>query len=501
MDDNPFRRGIFILRQIAIGLAVLCSLGTLLASTAAAGQEPLERSVVRIVNYAQRGTWYTPWELSGVGESSGTGFAIGNGLVMTNAHVVSDSRYLLLFVYNDPEPRQAEVVHIAHDADLALIRPVEQGALDDLPALEFGGMPALRTTVDTLGYPAGGMRLSSTRGVVSRIEEQLYVHSGKDLHLTVQTDAAINPGNSGGPVVQAGKVVGVAFQGNSSLENTGFFIPMEVIQRFLEDVSDGRYDGYPELGAETAGLENAAARRHAGMKREETGVRVDSVYRGSSADQNLQPGDILLEVDGRIVANDGTVDDGGGRISFGLLVDRKQIGESVPIRLLRDGRRLEVDVPLISFPMGDAHGHVYDRLPRYYIYGGLVFVPLNLEMLKTYGGDWAAKAGKEILYEFLLRPMIQPELIQQERVVLLRRLKHPVNSDMAFFRNQVLERVNGKAITCLEDLVETLENHQGDFHLIEFSNRRRIGVINRQEADAAHQEILDRYGIQEDRNL
>jgi S1-C subfamily serine protease len=489
------------LRRLSVCLTVLWALAACAGPTLGAEAQPLEQSVVWIVNYAQRGTWFSPWDLSGVGESSGSGFAIGNGLVMTNAHVVSDSRYLLMFVYNDPEPRQAEVVHIAHDSDLALIRPVERGALDDLPALSFGGMPALRTTVNTLGYPAGGVRLSSTQGVVSRIEEQLYVHSGKDVHLTVQTDAAINPGNSGGPVLQDGKVVGVAFQGNAGLENTGFFIPMEVIQRFLTDVRDGRYDGYPELGAETAGLENAAGRARAGMNSGETGVRVDSVYRGSSAENHLQAGDIILEVEHRTVANDGTVDDGGGRISFGLLVDRKQIGESVPIRILRDGMRFEVEVPLTRFPMGDAHGHLYDQLPRYYVYGGLVFIPLNHEMLKTYGGEWHLKASKEVLYEFLLRPMIQPDLIQQERVVLLRRLKHPVNSDMAFYRNQVVERVNGKPITCLEDLVETFENHKGDFHLIEFSSRRRIGVINRLDADAAHGEILQRYGIQEDRNL
>ncbi len=489
------------MRRLSACLLVISCLGAFLVPALGSEEAALERSVVRIVNYAQRGNWYTPWDRSGVGESSGTGFAIGGGLVMTNAHVVSDSRALRIYVYNDPEPREAEVVHIAHDSDLALIRPVEQGALDDLPALTFGGMPAMRTTVDTLGYPAGGVRLSSTQGVVSRIEEQLYMHSGKDLHLTVQTDAAINPGNSGGPVLQDGKVVGVAFQGNAGLENTGFFIPMEVIQRFLNDVADGRYDGYPELGAETTGLENAAGRARAGMKPEETGVRVDSVYKGSSAENHILAGDVILKVENRTVANDGSVEDGGGRISFGLLVDRKQIGDSVPIQVLRDGKRLKVDVPLTSFPMGDAHGHVYDRLPRYYVYGGLVFVPLNLETLKTFGGDWHVKAGKEILYEFLLRPMIQPELMLQERVVLLRRLKHPVNSDMAFYRNQVLERVNGRPITCLEDLVETFENHKGDFHLIEFSNRRRIGVINRLDADAAHGEILQRYGIQEDRNL
>ena len=64
----------------------------------------------------------------------------------------------------------------------------------------------------------------------------------------------------------------------------------------------------------------------------------------------------------------------------------------------------------------------------------------------------------------MLRPQFEPELIREERVILLRRLKHPVNSEMSWYRNQVVERVNGRRITCLEDLVETIENHQGDNH-------------------------------------
>ena len=64
--------------------------------------------------------------------------------------------------------------------------------------------------------------------MVSRIEPQTYVHAGVGQFLAVQTDAAINPGNSGGPVIQDNKVVGVAFQGNSDLENMGLFIPFTI---------------------------------------------------------------------------------------------------------------------------------------------------------------------------------------------------------------------------------------------------------------------------------
>src|SRR4029077_3455777 len=102
-----------------------------------------------------------------------------------------------------------------------------------LEPLAFGKLPHVRTTVTTYGYPAGGEQISYTRGVVSRIELQNYVHTGNRSFLGVQTDAAINPGNSGGPVLQDGLVVGVAFQGAQGLENTGFFIAPQVINHFL----------------------------------------------------------------------------------------------------------------------------------------------------------------------------------------------------------------------------------------------------------------------------
>jgi S1-C subfamily serine protease len=466
-----------------------------------AAPQGLEGSVVRVVNFSQRGNWYSPWDVTDVAQGSGTGFVIEGGLIMTNAHVISDSRLLVLYIHNDPEPHVAEVVHVAHDCDLALVRPADPGVLSDVTPLKIGELPTLGSVVDTLGYPAGGTQISSTRGVVSRIDESLYVHSGVDLHVSVQTDAAINPGNSGGPVVQGGEVVGVAFQADMRQENVGFFIPSSVINRFLLDVGDGRYDGYPELGAEISGMDNPAIRAWAGMADGETGVRVTHVHSGSSADGLVRKGDVILAVDGRTVANDGSVPDGESRVSFGMLADRRQIGETLPLRLLRDGARLDVDVTLLAFPAGDTRGNLYDQFPRYYVYGGLIFVPLDREMLKTYGAEWFARADKNLMQEFYLRPLYDSEAMLQERVVLLRRLDHSVNADMAWFRNLVVKRINGREITGMDDLVESLENHQGDYHLIEFSHLSRFGVLDRLKAEEAHQEILERYGIGEDRNL
>ena len=128
----------------------------------------------------------------------------------------------------------------------------------DVPYLEIGDLSKLDTAVTVVGYPIGGERISVTRGIVSRIDFQPYSHSGVDHHLTIQIDAAINPGNSGGPVLQDGKVAGVAFQGYSGAvaQNVGYMIPTPVIERFRKDVEDGSYDKYVDLNVADFALVN-----------------------------------------------------------------------------------------------------------------------------------------------------------------------------------------------------------------------------------------------------
>ena len=129
----------------------------------------------------------------------------------------------------------------------------------------------------TCGYPAGGEQISYTRGVVSRIEMQNYVHIGNKAFLSVQTDAAINPGNSGGPVFQDDKVVGVAFMGIPGLEATGFFIPPSVIDHFLKDIEDDKYEGFPKAGVRIVSLQNPAYRKFLGLPPTGDGARIDSL--------------------------------------------------------------------------------------------------------------------------------------------------------------------------------------------------------------------------------
>jgi S1-C subfamily serine protease len=454
----------------------------------------VERAVVRLQNTSQRSDWRRPWNPGQPARSSGSGFVMAGGRILTNAHVVADSKNLVFHLHGDAKPHDARIVVIGHDCDLAIVEPVEKGILDGITPLQFGEMPAMGADVTTFGYPAGGRWLSSTSGVVSRIDYTASAHAGAS-HLSVQTDAAINPGNSGGPVLGGGKVVGVAYQAIGGLENVGFFIPPPIIQHFLTDAADGTgYEGFPQLDINVSNLDAPAARRRAGMAEGETGVRIDFVQPGTPAQGVLQMGDILLHLGGEKVENDGTFAYMDQMLQLGAVLDRYKVGDKVKARVLRGGERLDLDVPVVAsvLPL-----RAYEKLPTYLCYAGLVFVPLDREYLETQGGG----AATEVLYDYAFRQLEFPDRKLPGRVVLLRRLDHQVNATFPLAAGGLVEKVNGQEVHTLQDLAAALSAQQGPHHVFEFAYGGRIGVLDRAEADAANAGILKSYGVGKDRRL
>ena len=176
---------------------------------------------------------------------------------------------------------------------------------------------------------------------------------------------------------------------------------------------------------------------------------------------------------------------------------RRQAGEPLPLEILRDGVHHHIRIPMQVYPPYAAYRHQYDQLPRYYVYAGLVFVPLSMNLMATFGD----KKLDHIWYELFFRRIEEPLRARRESIVLLRRLDHAVNSDMPWSRELVVDRVNGHSIESLEELIEAIESNSASAHVFDFAYYNRIGVIDRQAAEAANEEILRIYGIPQDRRL
>jgi S1-C subfamily serine protease len=458
-------------------------------------------SVLYVQVYRSGYDWSMPWRQEPVRAQSGSGFLLEGGRVMTNGHVVADARQILVRRPDQATLYEATVEAEGDDCDLALLRIDDPAFARGLRPLRLGSLPRTGSRVNTYGFPLGGQDVSSTAGIVSRIESRGYVHSGADAHLVVQTDAAINPGNSGGPVVQDGKVVGVAFQGFPGAENMGFFIPVPIVRHFLANLEDGHYDGFPDSGLETTPLLSPAYRRERGLPPGLSGVVVDRVAPGGTADGVLRPGDVLLQIEGHTVADDGAIRVGDARVTFEHAQDMLQVGATAHFVVWRDGHQLSLEAKSRRVARYDRNRNQYGVAPRYVVYAGLVFMRLESELLQTLGRNWPQVANRDLVWDQLFREAERPEEADREVVVLTRILRHAVNSQMSLNPPVGIDRINDRPVHTLEDVVAALAHNRGRFHTFELEDEGGIEALDREKADAAQPEILRQYGILHDRHL
>jgi S1-C subfamily serine protease len=209
---NPRVREAGRYARCSVWSATRAFLVVLLTASSARAKEPpdddVRNSVVRVDISRAGHDWTAPWKLLPSESVSGTGFLIEGGRFLTNAHVVRDAQQVTVKRNDGSAPVIATIESVDEGCDLALLRVQDKAFLRGLRPLRIGALPQVGSNVVTYGYPLGGLELSTTAGVVSRIQNGGYL-DGLSQHLVAQTDAAINPGNSGGPVVQGGSVVGL----------------------------------------------------------------------------------------------------------------------------------------------------------------------------------------------------------------------------------------------------------------------------------------------------
>jgi S1-C subfamily serine protease len=416
---------------------------------------------------------------------------------MTNAHVVSNSRFLTVERDGDPNKYPAKVLFVAHDCDLALITVDAPNFYKNMVPLKFGGIPELESTVSAYGYPIGGERMSVTTGIVSRVDFQLYTHSSIDSHLAIQISAQINPGNSGGPVMQNAKVVGVAFQGYSGdiAQGVAYMVPTPVIRRFLKDIQDGRYNGYVDLGVTYTKLLNPAQRKFLGLKDDDRGVLVGTVVKAGPCAEALRSGDVLLSIDDHPIASDGNVELEGERVEMPEVVERKFKGDNVKFDIWRDKQPLNASVQLHTVPPYLIQGHTYDKRPRYVLYGGLLFQPLNLDLLEAY-----QTPDLRIRHFFDYFVLDQIYLQHPDVIVLTNILPDPINTYLAPYRGEIVDEINGKKIRTLEELANTFAEPVDRFVVKMIGDGPPL-VLDPKQVEAARERIRMRYNVVREENL
>ena len=452
-------------------------------------------AVVRIENSSLNPDYRSPWNTGRDSGGNGTGWLVGENKFLTNAHVVSNSRIIYIKKVGDAKPYRAKIVHFAHVCDLAMLVLEDPSAFEGVTPFDIGKLPQLDTTVKVIGYPIGGERISITSGVVSRIDFLSYSHTSVDLHLTIQIDAAINPGNSGGPVIQNGKVVGVAFQGYSGnvAQNTGYMIPTPVIRRFLKDVEDGNYDHYVDLSMSDFPLINPAQRKALGLANDGIGIMVAAAEEDGSAGGILKTGDVLLAIDGRPVKSNGLINYEGEDVNMNEIVERKFAGDVIKLKIWRQNKSIDTKVTLKRFLPYLIAAKKYDEKPRYIMFSGLVFQPLDRNLMAAHG-----MKNLQVRYHFDSYVSADIYKDRPEVIVLTSILPDSINSYFSNFKHSIVDEVNGVKVKTLKDVHDALAKDNGDYIIISLLGNGRPIVIERAKVESAQKRIQEKYNVIKD---
>lgn len=475
-------------------------------------QLKFEKSVVKILTTLFEPNYEEPWNGSRTMSCSGTGLVIqqnGKKYILTNAHCVENHKLLRTRFANDHQHKyEVNPIVISYQCDLALLE-VDDPQFNELAEpVELGEMVSLQNEVQTVGFPMGGEEVSISKGIVSRIEVRPYCMSELDM-LQVQVDAAINPGNSGGPVFSNGKVVGVAFQGYDK-QGLGFMIPIPIIKHFLKEALDSKanktkYRGFPELPLQIQNLQNPDLRAANHMSAKASGVLISKIDDLSDAFKKLKTGDILLEIDGHRISNQGTVDiEGVGKcIDYIHITHQKYIGDSVNLKVLRheNGKPkiMNIDVILDCIPDETLMIQTeHDKLPTYFIASGISFMPVTRNYVENGKGTefenaLSAEYGTPLTEVAKKNPTDEYVAIND-----ILDCANTVGYDNYAHGGLLVKEVNGKKITNLQDVISAIENNVEAFHTIKAGSKiLTVKNMSKQE----HQKLLDHYNIPFDRSI
>ncbi|GAB3209246.1 trypsin-like peptidase domain-containing protein [Nocardia tengchongensis] len=276
--------------------------------------------------------------------STGSGVVIdGQGYIVTNNHVISlaandkSGKAKLDVVFSDGSKVPTRIVGRDTKSDLAVLKV----DVKNLSVIQLGNSNDVQVGDDVLalGSPLG-LEKTVTSGIVSALHRPVKVGGeGTDTDATldaVQTDAAINHGNSGGALVDMqGRLIGI----NSAIKSEsggsvglGFSIPVDQVKRISQAlIRDGSvHHPYIGLSAKTKLVANDVM----------SGAAVADVQPGSpAAKAGIVEGDVIVKVGDRDVS---------GPEELTVAVQQHEIGQTVTVRLIRDGREVDVPVTLES---------------------------------------------------------------------------------------------------------------------------------------------------------
>ena len=415
-----------------------------------------------------------PWQREPVRDRRGFGLMLNDAVILTTESLVRNQTLIEIRRPRSGRKETARLIQADPQIDLALLALETTGEIPaaDLPAI--AALDATATTASILQITAAGEPQEGNGRIVQWKFEELPNAPYGVLQATILTD--LNVDGSGAPVFCDGQFAGItlSYHGGS---RTARMLPARFIETFVEDVQSPPYLGFASAGIFWQPLIDDTKRAYFGIPEDEVdGIQVLGVLPGAGDDNQLQPNDVILAVNGIPIDSQGYYRDPvWGRLAFPQLIKgNHRPGEQIAVKRIRDRAIKTENVVLRRF---DDNSLLIPENPEglpeaYLVEGGFIIRELTGRMLKAPGKQWTLRTDPRLAHLYLARQSDAGK--PGERVVVLASvLADPINIGYQHLRSDIIETVNGTDVSNLHDVLAAVDREGG----IRSLGLRGIGVV------------------------
>ena len=303
-------------------------------------------SVAFITTSSFRQSFFT-MDVTEVPRGTGSGFVWDKkGHIVTNYHVIQGADKFMVTFSDGDEPVPAELVGVAPEKDLAVIRVKSgQRSLKPIPVGMSDNL-LVGQNVYAIGNPFG-LDYTLTTGIISALGREIKGTDGTPIKDVIQTDAAINPGNSGGPLLNSsGELIGVntaIYSPSGAYAGIGFSIPVDVVKWVVPELIKYGKVKRPSMGISS--IAPARITRRLGYE----GVLIMEITRGGAAEKaglrptttrgfnNISIGDVITGIDDTPIRAYG---------DLVLALENYEGGDKVMLTIIRNKQERQVEMTL-----------------------------------------------------------------------------------------------------------------------------------------------------------